>query len=198
MRILIGLVVLALALPASAGLVNGDFEAGLNGWTCTNVMNDPSTNLPTPRNLDGDHRAGDSNCNSRTSVGSQTAMCLDPIDGPDCQLTGGLAGGGPSPSYWVKLTGPCGTVQIDFPGGIYNWQVFADAAVGGVEPTYPAMVLPTCCGSELTVEFGEVGNGAWGAAGFHIDALVLECVPEPGTGLSLFLLAGLPLLRRRR
>ena len=185
MRIFIGLVVLALAVPASAGLVNGDFEAGLVGWTVSNVMNDPSTYIPSPANLDGEHRAGDSNCNSRTSVGSQVTICEPPMEPDwDCNLTGGLAGGGPSASYWIKLTGVCGTQQHDFPGGVYNW-VMTDLTLEG------------CCMSEVTVEFGEVGNGAWGPAGFHIDALTLECVPEP-TGLLLIGLAGLPMLRRRR
>ena len=185
-------------MPASAGLVNGDFENGLTGWTVSNVMNDPSTNLPTPRNLDGEHRAGDSNCDSRTSVGSQVAIC-EPGPEPDCQLTGGLAGGGGASSRWLKLTGTCGTVQQNLPGGIYNWQIMTDdpAGIGGVAPTHPALILEGCCESEVTVEFGEVGDGSWGAAGFHIDALVLECVPEPAS-LMLLGLAGLPLLRRRR
>jgi hypothetical protein len=185
MRIFIGLVVLALAVPASAALINGSFEDGLNGWTCTNVMNDPSTYIPDPANLHGDHRAGDSNCNSRDSSGSQTAICEPPMEPTwNCVLTGGLAGGGPSGEYGVRITGPCGTDSVTWPGGVFNWSLFE-------------LTLIECCMSEVTVEFWEVGNGAWGPAGFHIDALVLECVPEPG---SLFLigLAGLPLLRRRR
>ena len=186
MRILIGLVVLALAVPASAGLVNGGFEdTTLTGWTCVNVMSDPSTHVPSPANLEGDHRAGDSNCDSRTGGGSQTAWCLPPPDAPDCVLTGGLAGGGPAENYFVILSGACGTQQVTWDGGIFNWSMFE-------------LVLPDCCESEVTVEFGMTGNGAWGAAGYHVDAFVLECIPEPGTGLSLLLLAGLPLLRRRR
>ena len=186
MRIFIGLVVLALAVPASGALINGGFEDGLTGWTCVNVLNDPSTNIPDPDNLEGDHRAGDSNCDSRSGGGYQTAICEPPIEPDwDCVLTGGLAGGGPATNYYVTLTGPCGTDQVTWPGGIFNWSMFE-------------LVLPDCCMSEVTVEFGMTGNGAWGAAGYHIDALVLECIPEPGSGLSLLLLAGLPLLRRRR
>ena len=188
MRIFIGLVVLALAVPASAGLVNGGFESGLDGWTTTNVMIDPSTNLPSPRNLEGEHRAGDSNCDSRSGGGYQTVWCGHDPPEPDwdCVLTGGLAGGGPATNYYVRLTGECGTQEVTWPGGIFNWSMFE-------------LVLPGCCESEVTVEFGMTGNAAWGAAGYHIDALELVCVvPEPRSGLLLFSLVGLPLLRLRR
>ena len=185
MRILIVGVVLALAMPASAGLVNGGFEDGLTGWTCTNVMNDPSTNLPSPHNLEGDHRAGDSNCDSRDGGGSQVALCDPDLPEPnECHLTGGLAGGGPANSYFVSITGECGSDGVTWGGGIFNWSMFD-------------LVIPDCCMHDVTVEFGMDGNGAWGAAGYHIDALVLECIPEPAS-LLLLGLAGLPLLRRRR
>ena len=82
------------------------------------------------------------------------------------------------------MTGPCGTDTVSWPGGVFNWSMFD-------------LVLPECCMSEVTVEFGETGNGAWGPAGFHIDALELVCVPEPASFLVIGL-AGLPLLRRRR
>ena len=92
MRILIGLVVLALALPASAALVNGDFEDGLNGWTVSAEVRingsqytpNPSS-VVAPTELDqaapvagGESRASDDNCNARNSLGWQEAYC--PVD----------------------------------------------------------------------------------------------------------------------
>ena len=181
MRIFIGLVVLALALPASGAIVNGSFEDGLLGWTCTNVMIDPSSYVPDPDFMDGLHRAGDSNCNSRDSSGLQVAYC-DVNPALDCVLTGYLAGGSSGGlSYWVKVDG----VKVIELTGIENWNAF-DANVG------------PCVGQAVEIEFGSTGDGTWGSSGYHVDAFVLECIPEPSTGLSLLLLAGLPLLRRRR
>ena len=181
MRILIGLVVLALALPASGAIVNGSFEDGLNGWTCTNVMINPSSYVPDPDFMDGVARAGDSNCQSRNSSGAQEAYC--PVNPAlDCVLSGYLAGGSSGGlSYWVKVDG----VKVIELAGVENWNYFEH-------------VIGPCVGQAVQIEFGSTGDGTWGAAGYHVDAFELVCIPEPSAGLSLLLLAGLPLLRRRR
>ena len=184
MIVLLGMVTLALiATPASAGLINGGFEAGLAGWTTTNVVINSDQGIPSPPTMEGVNRAGDGNCDSRTGGGSQTAICLAP-PAPDCTLTGYLAGNGQATNRYVRISGPCGMQEVIFPGGSFNWQP--------VELT-----LPDCCESEILVEFGQTGNGSWGSSGYHVDAFVLECTPEP-TSLALICLAGLPLLRRRR
>ena len=194
MRILIGLVVLALALPASGAIVNGSFEDGLTGWTCTNVMINPSSYVPDPDFIDGENRAGDSNCNARDSSGLQEASC-DVNPALDCVLTGYLAGGAPGGlTYWVKVNG---TKVIEL-SGVNDWHGLAGVPYDqGANPD-AGINLGPCVGQTVEIEFGSTGDGAWGAAGYHVDAFVLECIPEPGTGLSLLLLAGLPLLRRRR
>ena len=180
MRIFIGLVVLALAMPASAALVNGSFEDGLTGWACMNVMINPSSYVPDPDFMDGVARAGDSNCNARNSSGAQEAYCPVRPDW-DCVLSGYLAGGDAGGlTYWVKVDG----VKVIELAGVQNW-------------TYFEHVIGPCLGQPVQIEFGSTGDGTWGAAGYHVDALELVCIPEPA-GLLLLCLGGLPLLRRRR
>ena len=185
MRVLLGIVALALiAAPASGALINGGFEADLAGWACTNVMINPSSYVPNPATLEGVKRAGDSNCNARNSLGSQMAMCDPVIPDGECHLTGGLAGGDAGGyQYFVRLIGAGGTDQIVLGPGVNNWVMF------------DLVVYDSC--EEVTVEFGSTGAGAWGAVGYHVDALELVCIPEPAS-LALLCLAGLPLLRRRR
>ena len=181
MRVLLGMVALALiAAPASAGLVNGSFEDGLNGWTTSNVMLNADQYNPSPITLDGENKAGDSNCNARNSLGSQEGYC-DVNPAWECFLVGGLAGGDNGGyTYFLRVQGG-GSLELS---GVNNW-VMAEIPIG------------PCVGQPVIVEFGSTGDGTWGAAGYHVDALDLVCVPEP-TGLALLGLAGLPLLLRRR
>ena len=202
MRILIGMVVLALALPASAALVNGDFETGdLSGWTTDgNVRLNPDSYVPDPRPsvavptvldqaapvADGQSRAGDGHCQSRNSLGWQEAYCpVNPVK--DCYLVGWLAGGASGGlDYWVRAgTAPGDATYGELKlSGVLNW-------------TLVQIPIGPCLGQSVTVSFGSTGDGTWGAAGYHVDGLDLVCIPEPATGLLLLGLAGLPLIRRR-
>ena len=180
MRILIGLVVLAVALPASANmLTNGSFEDGMNGWSGGPSRIDADQYNPDPATLDGAHKAGDSNCNARASSTYQSVSATGPVT-----LTGGLAGGDAGGyTYYVKLwDGAVGGTLLGQKvlSGINNWQLFS--------------LSGTATGT-VTVEFGSTGAGQWGPVGFHVDAL--DLTPEPAS-MALFALAGLPLLRRRR
>ena len=197
MRIFIGLVVLALAVPASAGIVNGGFEDGLTGWTCTNIMINPSSHVPNPDWIEGSNRAGDSDGPGRDCSGLQVAYC-DVNPTLDCILTGYIAGGDTPDGYfyWVKVNG----VKVIELTGVNNWYGLAGVPYNeGANPD-EGINLGPCVGQAVEIEFGATIAGAtWGTpSGVHVDAFELVCIPEPTAGLSLLLLAGLPLLRRRR
>ena len=181
MRIFIGLVVLALAVPASAALVNGNFETGdLTGWSTDVQVVNPTSYVPDPDFMDGSYRAGDSNCNARDTYMSQEGSC--PVNPAwDCYLIGYLAGGDNGGyTYYAGVQGG-GRLTLS---GVNNWQ--------------PVNInIGPCIGQSVVVEVGSTGDGTWGAVGYHVDVLDLVCIPEP-VSLALLGLAGLPLLRRRR
>lgn len=186
MRLLIGIAMLALvAAPASAYmLTNGSFESGLTGWTNnTNWGTDGA--FPNPGSAsDGSHWASISNGGNSSFV--HTLSQSVPYTGP-VSLAVDINLGGASGVSDLIIRLKDGGSTID--SVTHHWP-----------PDLPAWTTQNLSGTAssgtvtVEIEYNFPAQG-WGQTGVNVDNAILT--PEPA-GLALMLLAGVPLLRRRR
>ena len=205
MRMLIGLAVLAMvAAPASAALINGDYETGdTTGWarwgTGGNTITVNDTNhAPVPAQLPGSLYYGSSAGGGGGDRGMWQVVeftCPPPCNPGDwCEVN--LSGyfkarsnGGTIYASKLEL-GSMASVDIPVGGGTGGLDLYA----------VPTVILECGVTYEVTVAWYMDGDETWTTGRtIHGDNIVLstECVPEPAS-LALLALGGLPFLRRRR
>jgi len=182
--------VLGLSGLASAGVINGTFSDGLNGWTKTGAANLVSGDFGMPASPSGNPAVGTVMSwggDWGGPVGSVSQVVAGVL-GPQT-LSGELYGGSRGPDTWRDVG-----VEV-----LWNGTVVASHFVNG-DPSKWAGDFPwttfnvpvTGTGNDTLLVNFIVHFGEWSWVG----ADNLQVTPEPA---SLLLLAlGLPLLRRRR
>ena len=191
MRMLVGLMVLVLAVPASANLLqDGGFEqttANPDGWTGQVDYDRPESGPGGP--AEGDHYfSSQAGCTGGPINSTMTSVIVAPST--SVVLTGYWHLGGPAPmNAVIKLLdgSSAGDVTIGSvtTQGIPGWAAF-QIGPGHIQSGHVKIIASWTCGA------------GWNTGvQMSLDGLVLEAVPEPAS-LGLFALVGLPLLRRRR
>ncbi len=171
--------------PASAMLINGDFEAGTTGWGGNVELNSTIHNpgaSPNGGNY-GSAQAGGQNVD-RTIT--QTVTGLTPF------ATYALDG------YWASNSaGTIGTAKVTLTGDTADSDTVAYGNTAGFGWTpHNTLSAKASAAGELAIVYRVTTDGNWSnGAAIHVDGVTLT--PEPGS-LAILALAGLPMLRRRR
>jgi hypothetical protein len=214
MRILIGLVVLAVAVPASANLLtNGGFEDGTNAWTIATfwhagwgsdapVLSPKNAPLGTFGGLGIPHEgafslATDISGHANFHVGAYQTVATVP--GVTYTVSGWFAGGVESTSsdtnWWEILAAHGTTSNPDAAGTVIAKK---ERAAGGEGMSFQESFSNTFVAEQTTttlfLKWGASSSADWRIRAAAFDSLSI--VPEPAA-LGLLVL-GLPLLRRRR
>ncbi len=189
MRVLTALAVLAITtVPASASLINGDFENGTTGWSghieLNSLIHGPG---PGP--------VGSNKGSNQTGGGVGTYEMYQIVTGLNpallYSLDGFIAGGtlDAAADLRVILAGDTTDQLVANLPDIYSF---------GWTP-YTLSAFPTA-GGDLRVSYEIAILGGWSnGTAIHADGLTLIPIPIPEpSSLALLALAGLPLLRRLR
>jgi len=211
-----GLVVVS-AITASASaanlLTNGSFEDGMNGWTkATFYWAGWGTGAPAINSItglgtfggfggpqDGSRYAGfDISGHANYHVGAYQTFATEV--GQTYDVTGWFAGGREAANdsmWWEIKVSPGMTSDPDAAGTL-----IAKREVGPNDPwfsfteDFAGQFVATDSMTTVFLKVGRVQSADWKISAAVFDNLKVELVPEPAA--ALLLLAGLPLLRRRR
>lgn len=189
-KVVVGLMVLALASTASAAIWSEGFEAGTAGWTPAPELNSGIFGPGGP--YEGSNYASLQTGGTDAQESYFTSITVAPSS--TVTLTGVVAGGvlnpqAPRDLYVQLIDGSSSSDTV-----VAEWRVTLPATVG-IGWTQFGPLTGHIASGHVKVKFGHTG-GAWASAtAIHVDALNLT--PEPAS-MALLGLAGLPLLRRRR
>lgn len=212
MRILVGLVVLAVAVPASANLLtNGGFEDGTNGWTIATFwwagwgtgapVLHTSTGYGTfggASPVEGSYFLGmDNSGHGNFHVGAY--QTVNTVPGTTYTVSGWFSGGiekTTGDTCWWEVRAAHGTTSDPDAAGTIIAKKERAAGGGGMsfQENFSNTFVAEQTTTTLFLKWGRAASADWAIEAAAFDNLSI--VPEPAT-LALLIL-GLPLLRRRR